>query len=106
MPEAVLNLIGLARRAGKADSGDAAVRNSIGRGRTRLIILARDAAWRTREAFGALAREAGIPVVLYGTRERLGGIMGKPMRAVVAITDENFARGIVGAIERGEVHEK
>ncbi len=106
MADAVLNLIGLARKAGLVDSGDAAVRRSIGRGRARLVILAGDAARGTREVFGRLARDAGIPLVLYGTRESLGMILGKPIRSVVAVADDNFARGIVKAIERGEVNGK
>ncbi|MCL6611898.1 MAG: ribosomal L7Ae/L30e/S12e/Gadd45 family protein [Peptococcaceae bacterium] len=106
MAGTVLNMIGLARRAGQVESGDAAVRNSVCRGRARLIILAGDAAERTREAFGRLARDYGIPLVVFGTKEGLGGILGKPPRSVVAVTGENFARGIVKIIERGEVFEK
>ncbi len=102
----ILNLIGLARRAGHVASGDAAVRGVIQRGGARLVVISEDAAERTREAFGRLARDAGIPLVFYGTRESLGGILGKPIRSVVAITDENFAQGIVKAMERGEVNEK
>lgn len=106
MAGTVLNMIGLARRAGHVESGDAAVRGSIGRRRARLIILAGDAAERTKEAFGRLARDAGIPLVVCGTKDSLGSILGKPSRSVAAITDDNFARGIVKAIERGEVLEK
>lgn len=102
MADKVLNMIGLARRAGCVDSGDAAVRFSIGRRRARLIILADDAAVRTREAFERLAREAGIPLRLYGTKDNLGRILGKPARSVLAITGESLARGVVKAMERGE----
>lgn len=106
MAGTVLNMIGLARRAGYVDSGDAAVRSTINRKRARLIILADDAAERTKKAFVRLAREAGIPLVLYGTKDNLGRMLGKPYRSVVAITDENFARGIVRSMERGEANEK
>lgn len=103
MTGSVLNMIGLARRAGHVDSGDAAVRGAIGRKKARLIILADDAADRTKETFGRLAREAGVPLMQYGTRYSLGRMLGKPIRSVVAINDDNFARGIAGAVERGEV---
>ncbi|MFZ5646310.1 MAG: L7Ae/L30e/S12e/Gadd45 family ribosomal protein [Bacillota bacterium] len=101
MAGSVLNMIGLARRAGHVESGDAAVRSAVDRGKVILLILAEDAAERTRRAFGRLAGDAGIPLISCGTKEDLGKILKKPARSVVAITDKNFARGIVGALERG-----
>lgn len=102
MGEKVLNLIGLARRGGFTDSGDAAVRTAIQNRRAKLIIIAEDAAARTGDAFRLLAGDAGIPVVVCGTKENLGRILGKTLRSVVAVTDNNFARGIAQAMERRE----
>ncbi|MFZ5597900.1 MAG: L7Ae/L30e/S12e/Gadd45 family ribosomal protein [Bacillota bacterium] len=97
----VLNMIGLARKAGKVESGDAAVRDSLKRGRARLLVLAGDAADRTKKEFTFLAGDAGIPLIIYGTKVELGIILSKPSRSVVSVTDDNFARGIVGALEKG-----
>lgn len=102
MAGAVLNLVGLARRAGHVRSGDAAVRSAIVRREARLVILAEDAAERTKQVFQRLAGDAGLPVILYSTRDDLGRVLGKPFRSVVAVTDENFARGIIRGMERGE----
>lgn len=98
----ILGMIGLARRAGKIESGRDAVRRSVGRGEARLIVLAGDAAPRTRKGFEQLAGDTGIPVIVFGTRDSLGTVMGKQSRSVVAVTDENFARGIIRMMERGE----
>ncbi|MFZ5634827.1 MAG: L7Ae/L30e/S12e/Gadd45 family ribosomal protein [Bacillota bacterium] len=104
MAGTVLNMIGLARRAGHVRSGDAAVRSTIVRREARLIILAEDAAERTKKVFGRLAGDAGMPMIFYGTRDNLGRVLGKPSRSVVAITDENFARDIIRRMERGEAN--
>lgn len=101
MAGSALNMVGLARRAGHVQSGDASVRSAVDRGKAVLLILAEDAAERTKKAFGRLAGDAGIPLISWGTKEDLGKILNKPARSVVAITDENFARGIVGALGKG-----
>lgn len=97
----VLNIISLARRAGCLESGDAAVRRAIGRGKVSLVILAGDAAQRTKKTFELLAGDAGIPLILFGSKDSLGRILGKSSRSVVAVIDQNFAKGIVGAMEKG-----
>jgi len=99
--DSVMNMIGLARRAGYVESGDAAVRSSVSRGKVRMIILAGDAAARTRKNIEILAGDAGIPLIIYGTKENLGNLLNKPSRSVVAITDDNFSKGIVVAMEKG-----
>ncbi len=106
MQDKVLSMIGLARRAGCADSGDAAVRCAIDRRKARLIILAGDASERTKEVFRHLARESGTPLAVYGAVNDLGRALGKPLRAVVSINDEGFARSIIGILERGVTCEK
>lgn len=106
MGEAVLSLIRLARRAGCVDSGDASVRDSIERRRSKLILIASDAAERTIKNFSRLSREAGIPVLLFGSRDQLGSVLGKESRAVLAITNDHFAKGITMAIERGELFDR
>ena len=103
MAGSVLNMIGLARRAGRVESGDSAVRNAIDRGKVKLLILASDSAERTRKNFGRLADDAGIPLIIYGTKVSLGGILGRPARSVVAITDGSLAHGALLEMERGEV---
>ena len=101
MTGSVLNIISLARRARCVESGDSAVRGAIGRGKVRLIILAGDAAQRTKKNFELLAGDAGIPLIVYGSKDSLGRILGKPSRSVVAVTDQNLAKGIAGALEKG-----
>ncbi|KJS16899.1 MAG: hypothetical protein VR69_07585 [Peptococcaceae bacterium BRH_c4b] len=97
----VYHLLGLARRAGHVQSGDAAVRSAIARQKVFLLLIAADAAQRTKKTFDELSASAGLPLYSIGSKTELGTSIGKPHRSVVAITERNFAQGIVRAIERG-----
>lgn len=97
-------LLGLCRRAGRLTSGDQAVRKELAQGKVKLLILAGDASKRTNLAFNEIAQSRRIPVIIYCSREVLGQILGKPPRSVVAILDEQFARGMLRASGRGEIN--
>ena len=99
----ILGLLGLARRAGGVHSGDAMVRSLLLRkGMVKLLLVASDAAERTRKHISEQARAAGVTLITCATKEELGKAMGRSMRSVVAVTDQNLARGILKALERGE----
>ncbi len=90
----------LARRAGCVVGGDRAVRSAIRRGSAKLVLLATNASMRTRKNFLFWARSMGIPVIIWNLKEELGRIMNRATCAVIAITDENFSRGILQRLER------
>jgi len=96
------DMLGLCRRAGKVISGDTAVRNGLSRNEVRLMIIAADAAIRSKENFLLLAKDNNIPAFCCASKNELGILLGKAPRTVVAITDEQLARGVVGAMERGD----
>ncbi|WP_027363804.1 L7Ae/L30e/S12e/Gadd45 family ribosomal protein [Desulfotruncus alcoholivorax] len=98
----IADMLGLCRRAGKVISGDTAVRNGLSRNEVKLIIIAGDAAVRSKENFLLLAKENSIPAFCYASKNELGNLLGKAPRTVVAITDEQLAQGVAGAIERGD----
>ncbi len=103
MADAVYYLLGLARRAGKLESGDAAARSAISRKKAFLLLLAEDSAQRTARSFEELTASAGIPLIKYGLKIELGRSIGRPHRSVLAVTDRNLARGIIQALEKGGV---
>lgn len=88
--------LGLAQRAGKAVSGDFAVKESLKGGKARLLILAADIAPNTKKELLFLAEEAGVPVMEGMAKVELGEAIGKAPRASVAITDSNFVRLLMG----------
>ncbi|MCL6634928.1 MAG: ribosomal L7Ae/L30e/S12e/Gadd45 family protein [Peptococcaceae bacterium] len=97
-------LIGLGQRAGRLVSGEFAVKSALAGRRAKLLVIAGDAAERTRRELFRLAGSANVPAILYGSKEELGRLTGKPPRSAVAFTDEQMARGVLGAMERGEVN--
>ncbi len=103
MTDAVANLLGLCRRAGKVVSGETAVQNAFLKNEVKLLILAGDASKRSRGKFVQLAKENSVPTFCYSSKNELGFLLGKAPRTVVAIIDEQLARGIAGAMERGEI---
>ncbi|MDO4179575.1 MAG: ribosomal L7Ae/L30e/S12e/Gadd45 family protein [Phascolarctobacterium sp.] len=84
--------LGLAQKAGKAMSGDVAVRGALKSGKTQLLIIATDAAEATKKELYFLAQEAKVETIELLTRAELGFAMGKAPRAAVAIMDINFAK--------------
>lgn len=83
--------LGLAQKAGKAVSGDFAVRGALKSGTVELLVLAQDAAHNSKKDMYYLAEQAGVPVLELLSRAELGGAIGKAQRAAIAITDRNFA---------------
>lgn len=84
--------LGLAQKAGKAMSGDVAVRGALKSGKTQLLIIATDAAEATKKELYFFAEEAKVETIELLTRAELGYAMGKAPRAAVAIMDVNFAK--------------
>lgn len=86
-----LGFLGLARRAGAVVVGVPAVRDAVGSGEARLVIMAGDASpGRLQKVQGILAHR-DIPVRWVTTRERLGEALGRPDLSVAAIMTHSFA---------------
>lgn len=83
--------LGMAQKAGKAASGDVAVRGALKSGKAKLMVLATDVAPNSKKELLFLAEQAGVPVLELLSRAELGYAIGKAPRAAVAITDSNFA---------------
>jgi len=93
-----LDLVGLARRAGRAVCGMAKVQESLRRGRAGLILVAADAGGDGVKHLGS------APRMTFVESQLLGGIFGREAATYVAIGDEGsgngFASRIATAIER------
>ncbi len=100
---AIGNMISLGQRAGMLVSGDMAVKSTLIRGKARLLIIAKDAATRTRRELSGMAGSRNVPVISYGSKEELGRLIGKSPRSALALMDEHMVRGILGVLERGNV---
>lgn len=94
--DGALNILGLARRAGKVACGADAVHEAIRRGRACAVILAGDAAPNTAEKARALARDRGVPQFVVGSKSELGRRFGRESLAVLCLLDRSF----LAALER------
>ncbi|MCQ2372484.1 MAG: ribosomal L7Ae/L30e/S12e/Gadd45 family protein [Phascolarctobacterium sp.] len=84
--------LGLAQKAGKAASGDFAVRGALKAGKVKLLVIATDTAENTKKELLYLAEQAKVEVKEFLTKAELGYAIGKAQRTAVAIMDENFAK--------------
>lgn len=91
----ILNLIGLATRAGKTVSGEFSTEKAVKSGKAFLVIISEEASGNTRKLFTDKCTYYKVPICYFGEKGELGHAMGKEMRASLAVTDEGFAKAIV-----------
>lgn len=93
--EKIYGLLGLAQRAGKVASGEAATEANIQKHKAKLVIIAEDASERTKDQFYSLCRRNDTQYVTIGVKDQLGLALGKSPRSVLAILDDNFAQSLL-----------
>ena len=90
----ILRFLGLAAKAGKVTSGFDQVETALRKGNVKLLILSKDISRNTLSQIldiGAKSDIAMPDAYSFATKEQLGKAIGKPDRAVVAVTDTGFA---------------
>ena len=94
MNDALLSFLGLARRAGKLKIGFDTVCESIENKKTDLVLIASDAGKSTKEGIEKLTLKSSLSrIILPYTKDEMGAAIGK-YAAVIAVTDEGFAKKI------------
>ena len=84
-------VLGLAQKAGRIASGDAAVRTALEKREAVLLLVATDTAANTEKELVHLAERANSPIIRAFTRADLGASLGKAPRAAAAVTDNGLA---------------
>lgn len=102
----VLQLVGLARRAGHVVVGTRAVKDSAARGGVHLVVISRDATENAVKRLRGLLEEPGLEVISFGTRAGLGRAVGRQEAVVVGICDRGLGRRIAGEANRNGVQAK
>jgi len=95
-------MIGLCAKAGKVVAGSQAVLEAIAKRKIWLLLLAEDASERTKEIFSKEGKEKNIPVKQCLTSDELGEKIGKSKKAIIGVSDENFAQAIYKILSGGE----
>lgn len=91
----ILSFLGLAVKAGQVVSGADAVLAASGKDRVCLFIASEDAAEGTSRLVSRISEDRKIPLYRFSSKSRLGQQLGKRDRAVVAVTDKNFAEQLI-----------
>ena len=91
----ILNLLGLATKAGKIASGEFSTEKAVKSGTAFLVILSEEASENTRKMFFNMCTYYKVPIYMFGKKEELGHAMGKELRASLAVLDEGFSKALV-----------
>ena len=91
----LLNLIGLATKAGKTVSGEFSTEKAVKTGKAKLVIVAEEASGNTKKQFANMCAYYKVPICWFGKKEELGHAMGKQLRASLAVLDEGLANAMV-----------
>jgi len=100
--ERILRFLGLARRAGFVESGYDAVVTSVKLKTAKMIIMATDISRNTLDKLLSMAETTEEPmpeIYRFSTMDSLGNAIGKPPRALVAITDDGFTNKLKTMLE-------
>lgn len=90
----VLQMIGLAAKSGKVVSGEFSTEKAVKTGKAYLVLVSEEASANTTKMFTNMTNFYEVPMEIFGTKEELGGCIGKEFRASLAITDENLANAV------------
>ena len=101
-PDRVLSMLGIAAKAGKVVSGEFATENAVKAAKAFLVVIAADASENTAKKFRDMTDFYRVPLVVYGTKESLGGCIGKDYRSSLAVTDEKLAEAVRNKIQQVE----
>lgn len=99
----VLNYLGLARKAGKAELGEEPVNAATRAVHAALVIVAGDASdhtWRRAKSFVAGTDQCVLR--LPHTKDQLGFAVGRQELAIAALTDPAMAQALVKALPQNE----
>ena len=90
-------------KAGALSFGTDSCMELIQKKKVKLILVANDAAERTKKNFEMACKQNQIPICFYGTIEDLSRAIGKPNKAIFGIKNQSFAIEIQKIINGGEV---
>ena len=94
----VLNLLGLAQRAGRLISGEELVVDAIRKGQAKLVFLAQDAAPKLNKKITDKSKTYQVEVVTAFSTLELSIAVGKS-RKVLAVTDAGFTKKMRSIME-------
>ena len=96
----ILNLIGMARKAGSVVSGSNSVLQELAKPSASLLVVATDAAAGTADKILNRAKGADVPFVKMFNKQTLGSAVGRDERSHLVLTNKRFAKNLILEIDR------
>ncbi|KRN88625.1 YlxQ-related RNA-binding protein [Ligilactobacillus ceti] len=94
----VLNLLGLAKRAGKLVTGEELVLKQIRNGQARLVLLASDCGMSTMKKISNKCDSYAVNIITEFTKQELSIAIGQS-RTVIAVNDAGFSKKMLQLLE-------
>ena len=91
----LLNFLGLCRRAGKLTTGYDAVEETVSKGESQLVIIARDTSPNTEKKLLKTCKSHSVKLIkLNRSKDEISSAIGR-FAAVASVTDKGFAQNIL-----------
>lgn len=91
MNEKLLSLMGIARKAGRLSLGYDPAEEAMRKGKSKLLLIAKDVSERTLKSITAAAQQTGTRIILTDiTMDAFGAAVGK-RSGIVSVNDRGFA---------------
>lgn len=101
----VLNLLGLARKAGKLAAGEDTVLKLLRQNKLKIVFVANDASARQIDKFDKKCFFYNTKMNNSFTCNELSKAIGKPMCKILAITDQGFLDALNKSLDGGAINE-
>lgn len=101
----VLNLLGLAKRAGKLVAGEDTVLKSLKQNKLKIVFVATDASLKQIDKFNKKCFFYKTMMNNNFTCDELSSAIGKPMCKILGITDQGFLDALNKSFNGGAINE-
>lgn len=98
----VFGLLGICTKAGKIVFGSEATLEAIQKRKVKLVIVAEDAAERTKRNFESICTQKEITCINFGKIDEISKAIGKENKALLGIKDKNLSNEIMKIINGGD----
>jgi uncharacterized protein len=100
LEERIASYLSLANKGGKIASGSDQVMDKLKKGGVGILFVATDISVDIGEKFRGIAKLKGVACMALFTKERLGELIGKELRSVLAVLDSGFIGSISLEMEK------
>lgn len=98
MPDKILSLLSLSRRANRISIGFAESKEAVLKGKSRLVIVGSDISAKTEKEIRFFCKDKIIVERISQTREQISNAIGKS-GGVISVNDEGFAKSLLKLIK-------